>query len=1641
MNEPTINSAIPGAISHKLGLVRQRKMMVHVASAIVAALAVLLVAMGVAMLIDWLATLYDSRWRVVLTLVAFLAAGLTTLGWLGMIWRRGLRWGQLAADVDARFPVLEERWTTVTELRPEDASNPKMVHPAMLRRVAAEAARWEPNVEPDQVVSLSPLMKTMFALTAITAALAAAVVFDSRQTLVLIRRFWLPASSISATELVNVPGNKVIGRGEPFALEAQVKGTPVDRALLFLRDGKDETRSISLVAHGQEPIEFSHRMRSVEEPFAYRFRAGDGQTEWFNVEVADRPEIDKIQLTITPPEYTKRESKSFDKLPQRVSAIEHSEMELAIRPDRPVTTVELKMADDKSVKLTADADGWYRWKTQLDDGFSLTPILTESHGLTNRKAPKCQVSVYPDRPPVVKVISPDDQMEVRPDDKVQITFTAQDDVGIGSAEMLIYDESAPPADGQLPVPIATIPIPLADQAGARSVQQSVDLNMNELGFKDGSEFSYEIRVREDRGDSPGAQVASTQQPTTPANQPATNQVAMNQPTNAPATNQVAMTSPSTPPSTNSAAPQQSPTSPSANQIASASPASASPITPNSNGASPESSMSPSSATAQASPSPSGAPSEQQTAQASNSPRPGESASPGSQTTVESKSPSVESQTAKPGESTARVASNAANPLDEAPAKDGAAESMKSDSTARVASREAPAAEKPATGETSVSPPKAEGLANNSPGSSNKSPAGSDPTKPANEPTSPSNSSPADEENKLANNQPVNPGSQPDKSAGSPESNQTAKSALPKDGEPKNMQAPAEPGAARTATSARRAISSRPEDKNSEENAAESMAGQSNPQNGSPNSPSSQAANNPQSPNSNQSAASSGNNQQMAEKNEPGEVKDQQANNRSEQSPNPSQMASSSSNNSNFQPSDSDRPPGDSMTRRKLDVTPPQEGASKRMKLKVDEWAGSFEGQQRAKMEMAIAPELEALDQALAKAERTARGTLDDLGKSGTWQGRHDRDVSIAEKSTVEGQQVITRLQEKSKETPYAFIGLQAADIGLAHVNPARSGFWKALQAEGGDRVGSVRDAAQHLTRAREMVAQLKGQFERAKKEYQLAESVEHVKKMYRVYIENTQALLQTQADDPTRYNRKRAEFDLDEEYMARLQEVLEMRRDLQAELARILGDDPRLLRRFMDSLKNRTHSLREDLADLVARQEDLNREVRAWTLVDEAERPRIAKILLLRQVQDSGQIATAAGELQSRYQAWLPLNRESKDADLAAATERIQKVATAATELGASAKSFVDEAQKPTVAVAQPQAEAAPADATAKPQAAPTDVAPLVAKGQQLYNELNGLEVAFRQLAAREEAGAETAGFAANRLVETRRLIADTSAWIRQLRAHQAGTYARAAEVDQYRLAMKTDELAGKLGAIEQTLAGLMQRSDGTLPEAIAQKAREFITTLDKQASPNQLASVYALHSDQMSRAVERQKAAGDALTRAEKQYDELVKMAIEELDKLPVQDPIASLLDDPTLDELLAQLEQEVPVRELLGIPQRPSNLQIIGDWLNNRSDGGVAAGGGRQMMMNQFRQDQQQAQRKLDQAYRRAIARALKEVKVKPIPPEAIPKTATLSDWNQLVSKLGDDLRQGRDKAPPEQYRRAIEQYFAQISSVVAEQEKNDK
>ena len=118
----------------------------------------------------------------------------------------------------------------------------------------------------------------------------------------------------------------------------------------------------------------------------------------------------------------------------------------------------------------------------------------------------------------------------------------------------------------------------------------------------------------------------------------------------------------------------------------------------------------------------------------------------------------------------------------------------------------------------------------------------------------------------------------------------------------------------------------------------------------------------------------------------------------------------------------------------------------------------------------------------------------------------------------------------------------------------------------------------------------------------LAESLQNIKKMYQVFVEDSYARLGVTKDGINNYDRKIMEFELDDEYLARLQEVLEMRRDIMAELARILAEDPRLLRRFMDNFVDQQDSLRDQMTLLAERQKRLEREVRAWNRVKDDKR-------------------------------------------------------------------------------------------------------------------------------------------------------------------------------------------------------------------------------------------------------------------------------------------------------------------------------------------------------------------------------------------------------------------------------------------------------
>jgi hypothetical protein len=1612
---------VPNVVVSKLRRVRGRKTRMRLSTAIVGAAAVLFATMLLAMLIDWYVMPVSTLFRSMLTVAALATAGVALARWTVDALFRGRSLAEVASDVDHSLPRIQERWSTITELHAAPREHQDQFHPAMLRQVSREAAQWEPHVEPRDVISAGRLYRGFAAATAALVLLFVLMVADWQQTSVLLRRFWAPQSPITFTEIELTSTIELAAEGEPVKIEATLAGRPVDEATLLIQPMDGPQEELLLIPSGDDHNELSHRIRAAEKSFDFRLMAGDGRTDWQHVDVATRPKLAGIRFNVTPPEYTGRKPQTLKDLPPTATIIEGSKLELEFLPKEPVDQFRLQTDEEQFTNLTPDDDGWYRWSQVVAEDLTLSPLLTESHGLENRHPPYCHVHVYRDQAPAVRVVTPDKQMAVRPDEKIELQFRADDDFAIGKAELIVFQE--PTELGGEAVELAVREIPLADQLNKKRVQGSIDLDLSEFDVEDGHELTYSIRVYDTRqapiGDAMMAQLQSSEgdqsaqtdtdggaeynmvqatpgeaSPTVESAQPTASQTASRNAQPNPANSTNNSTNNSTGNQTDnpqSGAPATEPTDgDSAEQLASTEDISAD--TPPLRIASlPETTRSTDPANAATQPTPR-QPLAGATPAADSAGTP-----PTNAMASDAPSPEADASADTPiSETTAQTGSNDAQNADDS----AAAEPSQSQVAAGGNNQQPPPGATPRTGASQT----ASGGRPSSSATAAADPAESEAGQQAQDGQSPEDApatAATDRRPLMARSDPA--------AADREQAASQDQSASDASGSP-NQTASSDPSESRNAA------------QRNEQMAANS--GQSSSSSGNPSNSSQQqqmAANS-------QSASQPGGNSQQGQ-NQPGPQSDIYV-------PEGGKMA-------DFNPDIPDEPseesngeagaprPGDNMSRRMMDIA--QVGTSGRQRLKIDQWAGSFEGQQREKLALAIAPVLEELDGHLERAENRTHELVGYLEKSAPWSSEQDRGVGLSDAALEEAQRVVAQLERQAADTPYSFISLQIVDIDQVHIAPARDSLWTTLQSDDG-RLDHVRNAWQNIGRARDRLAGLVQQFQRIRREHRLADQMQTVKKMYQVYVEDAYRLLGSEGGSINNYERKMAEFDLDEEYLARLQEVLEMRRDLMSELSRILSDDPRLLRRYMDRFVDRQDSLRDQLTLQSEQQERLERELRAWMRVDEERRPTLAGAITRLRLAEAAEISDLASRLSERFMAWLPLDMEVKDGELLRARDMSNEVAASARELQSAAATY-----RPPAPTATQNAE----NGAENGAASSTDqLGVIAASGRQVYEQLIRFEAALRGVSM-ESRDTQVATHVVNRLTESKELIERVSAWVRKLEELSTGQYHRAAAIDQHQLATETQELAGKLANLEAQLAGAVGAGSNQLPEEIADKTRRLLTLFDNQLSPNQLGATYSLRQNRLPAAAVRQRNAVTAYAEAEKLFDEIIQESIKILDELPVQDPIASLLDDPTLDQLLAELENEQLLAEDLGIPLRPSNLSVMGDWLRPQRGSGIS--GQMRMMINaRLREQQRRTEDEMQQAYQEALARALKEM-------ERLAKTAEREnkgqpraqqvDWNVLVAELREDLMQGRGKMPPEEFRRAIEQYFDLISRAKSQEAESSR
>lgn len=698
---------------------------------------------------------------------------------------------------------------------------------------------------------------------------------------------------------------------------------------------------------------------------------------------------------------------------------------------------------------------------------------------------------------------------------------------------------------------------------------------------------------------------------------------------------------------------------------------------------------------------------------------------------------------------------------------------------------------------------------------------------------------------------------------------------------------------------------------------------------------------------------------------------------------PSSLTAKASEQKQDQKPPGSQPPPNEMSKRMLDAG--QCSSCKACKVTVDEWSGTFEGEKRKKLEIAIAPVLEQLGKLLKMADAKTDLLKPAATSENGLQEKDAEPLNGAKAHVTESEGAIAGLKSRTNGTPYAFAGLQLHNIGEAHVTPAHRNLDQvvlpALTPQSNAK--PVDEASFHIGRAREMLADLTRTFENVKREQKIADAMQKLAKMHQIFIEDTQALLGGKKGSINSYDRKVAE--VNDEFVEKLKALLEEKRKVMAELSKLLSEDPRLLRRFLAMQQLQASSYRDQMTLLAERQKQVQGQIAKWNGTPEATRADLLPQLKQDYAAGQRKVVQDATTLRENMETWLPLDVKPDTKQVEAALREAEKA------IQMAAKDALGE----------------------------TD-------GKGTLDKLRAMRENLAQLNRLESKDKpRMSAYLANRQIELESLITSQSGQMVIQASLSKGDFPKVAEVTQQGLAQETATLSQKLEATEKQV--------GRLSGDIATKAALLNKTVKGDIVSPQGTSVEQLSQRDTKAAGEILNGVVPAFAAAEQTFDELMRLIIAKLDEAPAPSAPGQA---PQLDAMLAMLQDEMKAAESLGIPCRPMNVTINSDWMKPNSGMGQAQAQAAQAQAQQAKADAEKLEKQARENARKAGLAAIKEDAAKKEDPAETNGRA--SAWNKLGSRLQKDLLQGRDNTPPEQYRTAIDNYFKIISEQTSPVEK---
>ena len=248
-------------------------------------------------------------------------------------------------------------------------------------------------------------------------------------------------------------------RGSAFELEATLSRKAVVPVTFHFRAFDPKSKTAAWKQMPMKPVErlngYQFALPDVNEDLEFFVATGEFKSSPHRITVYDPLVLQNTRITIQFPLYAKRPDET---VPQAASpdvlALIGSTVTVGLETNRPLQSGRVLWQDGTTSALTPDPANLQtmitRFEVKADTTYTYT--LTDIDGQLLQSPGPVSVRAIIDRPPTIKLMTPDPMLTAHPLGEIAFTAEVKDDFGIAGAE-LVFSRGIDPKAGEIRAPL------------------------------------------------------------------------------------------------------------------------------------------------------------------------------------------------------------------------------------------------------------------------------------------------------------------------------------------------------------------------------------------------------------------------------------------------------------------------------------------------------------------------------------------------------------------------------------------------------------------------------------------------------------------------------------------------------------------------------------------------------------------------------------------------------------------------------------------------------------------------------------------------------------------------------------------------------------------------------------------------------------------------------------------------------------------------------------------------------------------------------------------------------------------------------------------------------------------------------------